>query len=43
MIVTLERQASDRSAPGFAVRDRNVARRLDLFDILGEAVRLTRP
>lgn len=43
MIDTLERQFFDPSAPGFAVRDHYVARLLDLFDIIGAALRLTHP
>jgi hypothetical protein len=42
MIAALERQMSDPAAPGFAVRDHYVARLLDLFDIIGAAVRLAR-
>jgi hypothetical protein len=41
MIAALERQFFDPAAPGFAVRDHYVARLLDLFDIIGAAVRLT--
>lgn len=41
MIGVLERQFSDPAASGFAVRDQYVARLLDIFDILGAAVRLT--
>ncbi|MBW4021585.1 MAG: hypothetical protein HIU92_00365 [Proteobacteria bacterium] len=40
MVGALERQFSDPAAPGFAVHDHYVARLLDLFDILGAAVRL---
>jgi hypothetical protein len=43
MIDTLEQQFFDPAATGFAVRDHYVARLLDLFDILGAAVRLTHP
>ena len=42
MLAALERQMSDPSAPGFAVHDHYVARLLDLFDIIGAAVRLAR-
>ncbi len=41
MVDTLERQFFDPSAAGFAVHDHYVARLLDLFDILGVALRLT--
>ncbi len=41
MVDALERQAFDRSAPGFAVHDHYVARLLDLFDLVGAALRLT--
>ena len=40
MLAALERQFSDAAAPGFAVHDHYVARLLDLFDIIGAAVRL---
>jgi len=40
LIDGLERQFSDPAAPGFAVHDHYVARLLDLFDILGAAVRI---
>lgn len=43
MIDALERQMADPAAPGFAVRDQYVARLLDLFDLLGAALRLARP
>lgn len=43
MVDALERQLTDPAAPGFAVRDHYVARLLDLFDLVGAAVRLTRP
>ncbi len=39
MLDALERQMRDPSAPGFAARDRYVARLMDLFDILGAAAR----
>jgi hypothetical protein len=42
MIDALERQFFDPTAPGFAVHDHYVARLLDLFDLLGAAVRLAR-
>ena len=42
MVEALERQFFDPTAPGFAVHDHYVARLLDLFDILGAAVRLAR-
>lgn len=42
MVDTLERQFFDPAAPGFAVHDHYVARLLDLFDIVGAALRLTR-
>ncbi len=42
MIAALERQFFDASAPGFAVHDHYVARLLDLFDIVGAALRLSR-
>ncbi|MBV8592132.1 MAG: hypothetical protein JO212_19100 [Acetobacteraceae bacterium] len=42
MLATLERQAFEPQAPGFAVHDHYVARLLDLFDILGAAYRLAR-
>lgn len=41
MLAALERQFRDAAAPGFAVHDHYVARLLDLFDIIGAAVRLT--
>ncbi|MDA8249528.1 MAG: hypothetical protein M0Z28_10135 [Rhodospirillales bacterium] len=40
LIVSLERQANDPAAPGFAVRDHYVARLLDLFDLLAVAWRI---
>ena len=40
MVNSLERQFFDPSSAGFAVHDHYVARLLDLFDILGAAVRL---
>ncbi len=40
MIGTLERQFFDPAAPGFAVHDQYVARLLDVFDLIGTAVRL---
>ena len=42
MVNALERQFFDPGAPGFAVHDHYVARLLDLFDLLGAAVRLAR-
>jgi hypothetical protein len=42
MVEALERQFFDPTAPGFAVHDHYVARLLDMFDLLGAAVRLTR-
>jgi hypothetical protein len=42
MIDGLERQFGDPEAAGFAVRDHYVARLLDLFDILGAAMRVVR-
>ena len=42
MIDALERQFFDQDAAGFAVHDHYVARVLDLFDILGAALRLAR-
>ncbi len=43
MVAALERQFFEPWAPGFAVHDHYVARLLDLFDIIGAAVRLSRP
>jgi hypothetical protein len=40
MIDGLERQFNDPEAAGFSVRDQYVARLLDVFDILGAAVRV---
>lgn len=40
LIASLERQANDPAAPGFAVRDHYVARLLDLFDLIGAAWRI---
>jgi hypothetical protein len=40
MIDALERQFFDPTAPGFAVHDHYVARLVDVFDLLGAAVRL---
>lgn len=40
LIASLERQANDPSAPGFALRDHYVARLLDLFDLVGAAWRI---
>ena len=40
MVDALERQFFDPTAPGFAVHDHYVARLLDMFDLLGAAVRL---
>ena len=42
MVNTLEQQFFDPAAPGFAVHDHYVARLLDLFDIVGAALRLAR-
>ena len=42
MIDGLERQFGDPRAPGFAVRDHYIARLLDLFDMLGAALRVVR-
>jgi hypothetical protein len=42
MLRVLERQFLDPAAPGFAVHDHYVARLLDLFDIVGAALRLAR-
>ena len=42
MINALERQVSNPTAAGFAVHDHYVARLLDVFDIVGAAVRLAR-
>jgi len=42
MVDALERQFFDPEAPGFAVHDHYVARLLDLFDILGAALRMAR-
>ena len=42
MIDGLERQFTDPQAAGFAVRDHYVARLLDLFDIIGAALRAVR-
>ena len=42
MLDVLERQFFDPAAPGFAVHDHYVARLLDLFDIVGAALRLAR-
>ncbi len=42
MVDGLERQVSDPGAHGFEVHDHYVARLLDLFDIVGAAIRLTR-
>lgn len=43
MVAALERQFFEPLAPGFMVRDHYVARLLDLFDLIGAAVRLSRP
>jgi hypothetical protein len=43
LLAALEAQAFDTKSAGFAVRDHYVARLLDLFDLIGAAVRLTRP
>jgi len=42
MVDALERQFFDPTAPGFAVHDHYVARLVDVFDVLGAAVRLAR-
>lgn len=42
MINVLERQFFDPAAPAFAVHDQYVARLLDLFDIVGAALRMVR-
>ena len=42
MVDALERQFFDAAAPGFAVHDHYVARLLDVFDMVGAAVRLAR-
>ncbi len=42
MLGVLEQQFFDPAAPGFAVHDHYVARLLDLFDIVGAALRLAR-
>jgi len=42
MIDGLERQFGDPTAPGFAVRDHYIARLLDVFDMLGAALRVVR-
>ena len=42
MLSALEQQFFDPAAPGFAVHDHYVARLLDLFDIVGAALRLAR-
>ncbi len=42
MIDGLERQFGDPQAPGFAVRDHYIARLLDVFDMLGAALRVVR-
>ena len=42
MIDALERQVSEPGAPGFSLHDHYVARLLDLFDIVGAAVRFAR-
>ncbi len=42
MIAALERQFFDPAAPGFAVHDQYVARLLDVFDMIGTAIRLAR-
>ena len=43
MLAALERQFADPEAAGFTVRDHYVARLLDVFDLVGYAVRLARP
>ncbi len=42
MLGVLEKQFFDPATPGFAVHDHYVARLLDLFDIVGAALRLAR-
>ena len=42
LIGTLERQFRDRDAKGFVAHDQYVARLLDLFDLIGAAVRIAR-
>jgi Family of unknown function (DUF6635) len=42
MIDVLERQMLDPAAPGYAVRDRYVARLLDVFDLAAAAYRMAR-
>ncbi len=42
MIDSLERQFTDPQASAFAVRDHYIARLLDLFDIIGAALRVVR-
>lgn len=42
MVDAMERQLLDPAAPGYAVRDRYVARLLDVFDLVTAAYRLTR-
>ena len=42
MVDALEGQFLDPNAPGFSVRDHYVARLLDLFDLLGAAIRIAR-
>ena len=43
MVNALEAQTLDPAAAGFTVHDHYVARLLDLFDLVGAALRLTRP
>jgi hypothetical protein len=42
MVDAMERQLLDPAAPGYAVRDRYVARLLDVCDLITAAYRLTR-
>lgn len=42
LLDALERQMRDPAAPGFAARDHYVARVMDLFDVIGFALRLAR-
>jgi hypothetical protein len=42
LIRTLERQFNDQHAPGFVAHDQYVARLLDLFDLIGAALRIAR-
>ena len=42
MVDAMERQMLDPASPSYAVRDRYVARLLDVFDLVTAAYRLTR-